>query len=1110
MNRACSRSARPAALTLVAAVAALAAMAGTSQAASVAVTDLNNGATPESLAQSLAGAGVTVSNVKYTGNARAAGSFIGGTGSIGFENGVVLSSGKTQTYSTDEPCSGGVEGPNTCYEAAEGKAEGPSGVSNSTAFGSAGDTQLTELSGFETFDASVLEFEFVPQHSTLQVSYVFGSEEYSDFANTEFNDVFAFFVNGTNCALVPGTTEPVSVNTINNGNDQEGGDATSHHAEFFRDNVRPNPTIDTQMDGLTTVLTCNATVNVGVKNKMKLAIADASDEVLDSAVFLEAGSLISGTQVTTSLSGGGKSGGSIIVPEGTSVADSATLAGTNAKEATGTVEYKIFSDSECTKEVASAGSVTVAAGVVPSSEAKTLAPGTYYWQAHYTGDTNNNASTSTCGSEVESVEASVKQKPTELSTSLSGEGKSGASITVNEGASVSDGATLSGTNASKATGSVEYNVYSDSACTKLVTAAGKVTVSAGSVPGSEAKTLAPGTYYWQASYGGDSTNESSKSECGSEVETVEAAVNAKPTQLSTSLSGEGQSGSSITVKEGASVTDASTLSGENASSATGTVEYNVYSDAACTKLVASAGSVTVSGDVVPASEVKTLTPAGTYYWQASYSGDASNEGSKSACGSEVETVEAALSTPTVKTEPASSVAQTSATLNGLVNPNGNEVTRCEFEYGTTESYGGKAACTPAPGSGSSNVAVAAAIGGLSENTTYHFRVIAVNGGGESKGADEQFTTPSGGGSPQANSLTLAPKTASGPVDTSHTVTASVKDKAGNPVAGVSVVFSVAGANSAHGSATTDASGNASFSYSGTIQGTDTVSAFADNNGDGHQDPGEPGDTASMVWFGVLAKGSFVIGDGNAGLGTAVTFWGSQWSALNTLSGGAGPSSFKGFASTTSGSPPTCGGSWSTGPGNSSAAPAGPLPTYMPVIVSGQISQSGSTISGDVERVVLVRTEAGYAPDPGHAGHGSVVAEICSSASASSNSETRELLGREISAMGADARIGQLLKHGGVTFAFKAPEAGTAVIDWYQVPPGATVAKKVKGKSKAKLIAAGHLAFAAAGTAKIRLKLTAVGRRVLKHAKLVRLTAKATFTPRGEAPLVAKRSFLVRR
>ena len=147
-----------------------------------------------------------------------------------------------------------------------------------------------------------------------------------------------------NCALVPGTSEPVSVNTINNGNDA-GGDPTPHHPELFLDNVNPAPTIDTQMDGLTVILTCNATVNANQTNHMKLAIADASDPILDSAVFIKATSLISGTAITTSLTGGGQSGPTITVSPGTAVTDSATLkAETNAASAGGTVSYTVFSD----------------------------------------------------------------------------------------------------------------------------------------------------------------------------------------------------------------------------------------------------------------------------------------------------------------------------------------------------------------------------------------------------------------------------------------------------------------------------------------------------------------------------------------------------------------------------------------------------------------------------------------------------------------------------------------------------------------------------------------------------------------------------------------------
>jgi Ca2+-binding RTX toxin-like protein len=250
----------------------------------ITVTDLDSGTSATQLAQSLAGPGVTISNVTYTGANRAAGSFTGGAGSIGFESGTVLDSGKVQTYATDPPCSVGVEGPNSCNE--------DLGTENTTSLGTPGDSALDALVAPNTTqDATVLEFDLVPQQGAVDFSYVFSSDEYNDFANTSFNDVFAFFVNGTNCALVPGTTDPVSVNTINNGNPT--GDPTPHNPQLFRDNVRPAPTIDSQMDGLTTVLTCNATVNAGQTNHIKLAIADVTDSAFDSAVFIQAGSIVS-------------------------------------------------------------------------------------------------------------------------------------------------------------------------------------------------------------------------------------------------------------------------------------------------------------------------------------------------------------------------------------------------------------------------------------------------------------------------------------------------------------------------------------------------------------------------------------------------------------------------------------------------------------------------------------------------------------------------------------------------------------------------------------------------------------------------------------------------
>jgi DNA-binding beta-propeller fold protein YncE len=101
---------------------------------------------------------------------------------------------------------------------------------------------------------------------------------------------------------------------------------------------------------------------------------------------------------------------------------------------------------------------------------------------------------------------------------------------------------------------------------------------------------------------------------------------------------------------------------------------------------------------------------------------------------------AVVTLPTVTTGAASGVGTAVVTLAGVVNPSGVLVTSCEFEYGTSKSYGQTAACSPSPGSGSSDVSVTAEVTGLSPDTTYHFRLVARNTTDKSEGADETFTT----------------------------------------------------------------------------------------------------------------------------------------------------------------------------------------------------------------------------------------------------------------------------------------------------------------------------------------------------------------------------------
>jgi hypothetical protein len=355
------------------------------------------------------------------------------------------------------------------------------------------------------------------------------------------------------------------------------------------------------------------------------------------------------TTIATTLMGGGQSGTSITVPENTAVTDTATVSGTNAASATGTVTYNVYPDSDCDESPVATSTVTVTAGSVPPSTAVSLSKsGTYNWTASYSGDTANAPSVSKCGSETEIVKG---PESTRIKTKLLGGKVDDGVLLVPANTPVSDSATLSGDNVSSAGGTVTYTVYADplcdhgsessssssssnSSCKPSVVSTDTVTVTDGVVPNSSPVSLSPGFYSWLASYSGDALNKPSTSEFGSETEIVFASK----TKISTSLSGGGQTGSSITVPANTPVTDSATLSGANTATATGTVTYRVYSDRDCEESAGATSKVTVTAGSVPASSAVTLSKSRTYYWQASYSGDTNNAPSRSSCGSETETV----------------------------------------------------------------------------------------------------------------------------------------------------------------------------------------------------------------------------------------------------------------------------------------------------------------------------------------------------------------------------------------------------------------------------------------------------------------------------------------
>jgi hypothetical protein len=209
-----------------------------------------------------------------------------------------------------------------------------------------------------------------------------------------------------------------------------------------------------------------------------------------------------------------------------------------------------------------------------------------------------------------------------------------------------------------------------------------------------------------------------------------------------------------------------------------------------------------------------------------------------------------------------------------------------------------------------------------------------------------------------------------------TFSATLKEDGVTPISGRTVTITLgSGAGAQSCAVTTDSSGTANCTI--TVNqplGPNTVTAnFAS---DAFFRPSS--DTEVVLVFAFLGGGgggSFVIGDGNAIVGNSVTFWSAQWAKANSLSGGPAPAAFEGFASHTSATPPTCGGTWTTPPGNSSNPPA-TVPSFMAVIAASSITKSGNTISGNIPRLVIVKTNPGYGPAPGHTGTGTVVAVLC--------------------------------------------------------------------------------------------------------------------------------------
>lgn len=233
------------------------------------------GVTPVDMVENIVGDGIIYDNVTFQGANGSRGIFNNGQSTnLGIASGIFLTSGAGYV----------IPGPNSSCSA---------GANN----GTPGHAVLNSITTSTTYDAAVLEFDFIPESDTMRFKYVFGSEEYNEWVGSAYNDVFGYFVTGPNpqggfytnknIAIVPGTTNTsVKINSVNNGYSQCGVIPTGPctNCAYYDDNTSG---LSLEYDGFTVVLTAFILVVPCEQYHILIGIADAGDGIYDSGVFIE-------------------------------------------------------------------------------------------------------------------------------------------------------------------------------------------------------------------------------------------------------------------------------------------------------------------------------------------------------------------------------------------------------------------------------------------------------------------------------------------------------------------------------------------------------------------------------------------------------------------------------------------------------------------------------------------------------------------------------------------------------------------------------------------------------------------------------------------------------
>ncbi len=258
--------------------------AGLNQVFSQAIT-LTPTSNTQQLVQNIVGPGFAVSNVVLNCPNGAIGTFTNVSSNIGLNNGIILTSGSVNIC----------QGPNNSISA--GLNNGASGDASLDSMIQATST-ATPLPS--TYDGCALEFDLIPACDTLKIKYVFASEEYPEYVNKPFNDVFGFFIKGPgfpvlqNIALIPGTNFPVSINNLN----------ASTNSQYYVNNAGGS---SIQYDGFSKPLIAKVKVTPCDTFHLKLVIADVVDGIYDSGVLIEGNSIqcspIAYTDMASSVTG---------------------------------------------------------------------------------------------------------------------------------------------------------------------------------------------------------------------------------------------------------------------------------------------------------------------------------------------------------------------------------------------------------------------------------------------------------------------------------------------------------------------------------------------------------------------------------------------------------------------------------------------------------------------------------------------------------------------------------------------------------------------------------------------------------------------------------------